>query len=102
MLNGVTSIYDSMFEGSAKPYLGEDCEDADQYYVYKMARTEMDDYTALIEYSTGNEKGKFYGADNSAQLLVAFREYLDETGTGASYYEVIYDRAIVFHKKPAK
>ena len=101
MLNGVTSIYDSMFEGSARPYLGADCEDADQYYVYKMARTEMDDYTALIEYSTGNEKGQFYGVDNGAPLLVAFRAYLDETGTGASYYEVIYDRTIVFHKKQA-
>ena len=102
MLNGVTSIYDSMFEGSAKSYLGEDCEDSDQYYVYKMARTEMDDYTALIEYSTGNEKGQYYGVDNGAPVLVAFRAYLDETGTGASYYEVVYDRTIVFHKKQAK
>ena len=32
-------------------------------------------------------------------LLLAFRAYLDETNVGASYYEVIYDRAIVFHKK---
>ena len=102
MLNGVTSIYDSMFEGSAKPYLGEDCEDADQYYVYKMARTELDDYTALIEYSTGNEKGQYYGVDNGAPVLMAFRAYLDGTGTGASYYEVIYDRTIVFHKKQAE
>ena len=101
MLNGVTSIYDSMFEGSAKPYLGEDCEDADQYYVYKMARTAMDDYTALIEYSTGNEQGQYYGVDNGNPVIVAFRAYLDETGTGASYYEVIYDRAIVFHSKQA-
>ena len=99
MLNGVTSIYDSMFAGSAKPYLEEDCEDADQYYVYKMARTSMDDYTALIDYSTGNEQGQYYGVDNGNPVLVAFRAYLDETGTGASYYEVIYDRAIVFHKK---
>ena len=99
MLNGVTSVYDSMFAGSAAPYLGEDYEDADQYYVYKMARTQMDDYTALIEYSTGNEQGKYYGVDNGNPVLVAFRAYLDETGTGASYYEVIYDRTIVFHKK---
>ena len=98
MLNGVTSVYDSLFEGSAKVYLGDD-EDADKYYVYKMARTQMDDYTALIEYSTGNEKGKFYGVDNNNPVLIAFRAYLDETGTGASYYEVIYDRTMVFHKK---
>ena len=99
MLNGVTSVYDSLFKGSAAQYLGEDCEDADQYYVYKMARTKMDDYTALIDYSTGNVQGKYYGVDNGNPVLVAFRAYLDETGAGASYYEVIYDRTIVFHKK---
>ena len=33
------------------------------------------------------------------RMLVAFRSYLEDTGTGASYYEVVYDRVIVFHKK---
>lgn len=99
MLNGVCSVYDSLFTGSAAEYLDADCEDADMYYVYNMARTQMDDYTALVEYSTGNEKGKYYGVDNGSTLLLAFRSYLDKTGTGASYYEIVYDRAIVFHKK---
>ena len=99
MLNGVCSVYDSLFKGSADEYLSDDCENPEQYYVYKMARTQMDDYTALIEYSTDNEKGKFYGVDNGSTLLLAFRAYLDETDVGASYYEIIYDRAIVFHKK---
>ena len=94
-----TSVYDSLFEGSAKPWLTPDCDDADAYYVYKMARKPLDDYTAVIEYSTGNERGKSYGVDNGNPVLVAFRSELDKTGTGASYYEVIYDRAIVFHKK---
>ena len=89
MLNGVCSVYDSLFKGSADQYLGNDCENPDQYYVYKMARTKMDDYTAVIEYST----------DNESNLLLAFRAYLDETNIGPSYYEIIYDRAIVFHKK---
>ena len=31
-----------------------------------------------------------------------FYSYLDQTGTGASYYEVIYDRTIVFHRKTAE
>lgn len=52
-----------------------------------------------IPYSTGNEQGKYYGVDNGNPVLMAFRAYLDGTGTGASYYEVIYDRTIVFHKK---
>ena len=63
MLNGVCSVYDSLFKGSADQYLGNDCENPDQYYVYKMARTKMDDYTAVIEYST----------DNESNLLLAFR-----------------------------
>ena len=99
MLNGITSIYDSLYQGSASAWLGEDYPDADKYYVYKMARTQMDEYTALIPYSTGNEHGKFYGADNGNILLVAFRSYLEDTGTGASYYEVVYDRVMVFHRK---
>ena len=99
MLNGVCSIYDSLYDGSAGEYLEEDCEDPDAYYVYKMARTKLDDYTSTIAYSTDNENGKFYGVDNGNPLLLAFRAYLDETNVGASYYEIIYDRAIVFHKK---
>lgn len=99
MLNGVTSIYDSMYEGSAKEWLN-DSVDADKFYVYKMARTQMDDNTALIPYSTGNEDGKYYGVDNGNPVLVAFRSYLEDTGTGASYYEVVYDRVMVLHKKP--
>jgi hypothetical protein len=99
MLNGVTSVYDSLLEGSASAWLGEAADSADAYYVYTLARKAADDYTAVIPYSTGNEQGKYYGVDNGNPVLVAFRSYLDETGTGASYYEVIYDRVIVFHRK---
>lgn len=99
MLNGVCSVYDSLFEGSADAYLEDDCEDASKYYVYKMARSKMDDYTAVVEYSTGNERGKYYGVDNGSTMLLAFRAYLDQNGVGPSYYELVYDRAIVFHKK---
>lgn len=99
MLNGVCSVYDSMFKGTANDYLEEECTDADSYYVYKMARTKLDENTKIIEYSTGNEKGQYYGVDNGNTLLMAFRAYVDETGVGASYYEIVYDRTIVFHKK---
>lgn len=99
MLNGVASAYDSQYEGSASAYLPEDAQDADKFYVYKFARTQLDDYTAVVEYSTGNESGKYYGVDNGESLFMAFRAYLDQSGVGPSYYEIIYDRAIVFHKK---
>ena len=99
MLNGICSVYDSLFPGSAAAFLNADSETTDQYYVYKMARSEEQPYTACIEYSTGNEKGTYYGADNNTPLFLAFRAYLDETGVGSSYYELLYDRAIIFHKK---
>ncbi len=99
MLNGVCSVYDSLYPGTAREYLGDNCRDADSYYVYKMARTQMDENTRIIEYSAGNEKGRFYGADNDNPLVMAFRAYVDQTGVGPSYYEIVYDRTIVFHKK---
>lgn len=98
MLNGVCSVYDSLFAGSADAYL-DGSADADKYYVYKMARRPMDEHSAVIEYSTGNERGKYYGVDNGSTMLLAFRAYLDKNGVGPSYYELVYDRAIVFHKK---
>lgn len=100
MLNGVVSVYDSSYEGSAEQYLDDSFENRDSYYVYKLARTEMDDYTAVIPYSEGNPQGEYYGVDNGDILLLAYRSYLEpETGVGPSYYEIVYDRAIVFHKK---
>ena len=98
MLNGIVSLYDSMYDGSADAYLPG--EDASPYYVIKMARTKTDAYTAVIPYSTGNPDGRFYGADNGNLLLLAYRAYVEpSTGVGASYYEIVYDRAMVFHKK---
>jgi len=100
MLNGVTSIYDSLYKGTAGTYLKEAHNDIDDYYVYKLARTQIDQQTAVIPYSTGNKKGKFYGVDNGQKLLLAYRAYIEKaTGIGPSYYEIVYDRAIVFHKK---
>ena len=99
MLNGVTTVFDSMMPGSADEYLESDAQGADEFYVYKMARSEMDIHTAIIPYSSGNEQGKFYGVDNDNPVFVLFRIYLDETGVGASYYELVNDKVIVFHKK---
>lgn len=98
MLNGIVSLYDSMYADSADAYL--DGEDSGSYYVMKLARIAEDAPTASIPYSTDNPNGRFYGADNGAQLFLAYRAYMEpETGVGPSYYEIVYDRAIVFHKK---
>lgn len=97
-LNGIVSLYDSMYGDSAAEYLPG--ADSSKYYVLKMARTALDSHTAVIPYSTDNPNGRFYGADNGTQLLIAYRAYVEpETGVGPSYYEIVYDRAIVFHKK---
>lgn len=97
-LNGIVSLYDSMYGDSAAEYLPD--ADSSKYYVLKMARTALDSHTAVIPYSTDNPNGRFYGADNGTQLLIAYRAYVEpETGVGPSYYEIVYDRAIVFHKK---
>lgn len=97
-LNGIVSLYDSMYGDSAAEYLPG--ADSSKYYVLKMARTALDSHTAVIPYSTDNPNGRFYGADNGTQLFIAYRAYVEpETGVGPSYYEIVYDRAIVFHKK---
>lgn len=100
MLNGIVSVYDSDYANSADTYLNEGTENGEYFYAVKMARTQLDEHTKIIPYSTGNEKGKYYGADNGSTFLLAYRAYVEpETGVGPSYYEIVYDRAIVFHKK---
>ena len=98
-LNGVTSVYDDQFIGSASSYLTQGKHDADNYYVYKMDRYGNEPYSAIVPKSTGNEDGKYYGLDDGANMLIAFRAYIEEaTGVGPDYNEIVYDRAIVFHK----
>ena len=99
LLNGVCTVFNSMLPGSADEYLPAEARGTDDFYVYKMARKEMDEHTAIIPYSTGNEQGKFYGVDNDTPAFILFRIYLDESGVGADYYELVNDRVIVFHKK---
>ncbi len=87
-----------MYADSTDAYL--DGENGDSYYVIKLARIADDAFTAAIPYSTDNPNGRFYGADNGAQLFLASRAYEEPvTGVGPSYYEIVYDRAIGFHKK---
>lgn len=105
MLNGVCSVYDGLFAGSADSWLpegGAGTANPEAYYVYTMARGEGNpaQFRAEIPYSTGNEQGVYYGVDNGSTVLVAFRAYVEPaTGVGASYYEICWDRAIVFHRR---
>lgn len=50
----------------------------------------------MLALNSGENFVMVYGA----QLFLAYRAYVEpETGVGPSYYEIVYDRAIVFHKK---
>ncbi len=104
-LNGVASVYSKDFPGSADEFFPQGYANAKNYYVYKMVRensspAENCANCVTIPKSTGNPEGMAYGVDNGQAALIAFRAYLEtETGIGPSYYEILYDRAIIFHKK---
>ncbi len=99
-LNGVASAYDAQYVGSADAYLAEGYHDSENYYVYNFDRYGTEPYSTQVEYSTDNEKGKYYGVDDGQDLRIAFRAYVEpETGVGPAYDEIVYDRAILFYKE---
>lgn len=104
-LNGVTSVYSDLFAGSADEYFPQGYANAENYYVYKMVRRNSApgincDNCVIIPRSTGNPNGKAFGVNNHQGAIIAFRAYVEEaTGIGPSYFEILYDRAIIFYKK---
>ena len=90
--NGVGSITDEVFGGTAEEYL-PDNPNAKYLYVYKIARNcEDDPHCYEVPYGIGA-----YGIDLDQPLWIGWRIYLEEsTKTGPSYSEVVYDRAIKF------
>lgn len=102
LLNGVASVYSSLFLHSANAFFPHEYTNSENYYVYKMARSPSypGENCVIVPYSTGNPDGSAYGVDNNQDVFVAFRAYIERaTGIGTSYYEIQYDRAIIFHKK---
>jgi hypothetical protein len=101
LLNGICSVYSSLFLHSADAFFPQGYANAGNYYVYKMARSLSypGENCVIVPYSTGNPNGTAYGIDNNQDVFPAFRAYVERaTGIGASYYEIQYDRAIIFHK----
>lgn len=102
LLNGVAGTNSALFTGSAREYLPADCQNADYYYVVKIARKKSapDENCVIVEKSTGNPKGKAYGVDNNKEAYIAFRSYIEKPNqVGPAHFELIYDRAILFTKK---
>jgi hypothetical protein len=100
LLNGVGTVFSQLFMHSANAFFPAGYANADNYYVYMMARNaHLGDNYVIISKSTGNPDGSAYGVDNNQDVFVAFRAYIERaTGIGTSYYEIQYDRAIIFHK----
>jgi hypothetical protein len=93
--NGVGTIHDANFNGTAEEYL-PDNPNAKYLYVYKIARNCSGD-PHCFEVPTGPGA---YGISLDQPLFIAWRSYLEKaTKTGPSYSEIVYDRAIRFDLK---
>lgn len=90
--NGVGSITDADFSGTAEEYL-PDNPDAKYLYVYKIARDCEGDLNCF-EVPSGIGS---YGIEPDQPIFIIWRSYLESaTKTGPSYNEMVYDRAIKF------
>ncbi len=93
--NGVGTIHDANFNGTAEKYLPGN-PNAKYLYVYKIARNCNGDLNCF-EVPTGP---RAYGIALDQPLYIAWRSYLEKASkTGPSYSEIVYDRAIKFDPK---
>ena len=93
--NGVGSVTDEKFGGTAEAYLPGNGA-AKYLYVYKVARNCGDD-PHCFAVPTGPGA---YGVGLQERLFIAWRSYLEKaTKTGPSCTEILYDRAIKFAPK---
>jgi hypothetical protein len=93
--NGVGTIHDANFNGTAEEYL-PDNPNAKYLYVYKIARN-CSGGPHCFEVPTGPGA---YGIALDQPLMIFWRMYLEKaTKTGPSYSEIVYDRAIKFDPK---
>jgi len=93
--NGVGSVNDVDFNGTAEEYL-PDNPNAKYLYVYKVARNCAGDLHCFeVPYGPGG-----YGINPNQPVFIFWRNYLEKaTKTGPSYSEIVYDRAIKFDPK---
>jgi len=95
IFNGVASVNDSEFSGSAEDYIPGHSK-AKYLYAWKVARNANGDIHCL-EVPTGPQA---YGIPLDNNMFVGFRSYIEkETEVGPAYNEIIYDRVIHFTPK---
>lgn len=89
--NGVASSFDGEYAGTAEEFLPGN-PDAKKLYVWKIARSKLDDQTTVVPFDKG-----IYGVDLDKLMFLGFRSYLEsKTMTGPIASEVIMERAIKF------
>ena len=94
--NGFGGITNYEYTGSACPYLPGD-EYADKLYVWKFARTKLDDQTCVVD---TDEDNTLDGLNNGATAFMGFRNYIDPGCLlGPDPEEIIFDRALVLTPK---
>jgi hypothetical protein len=103
LLNGCAGTNSSNYPGTADEYFSSGYANTSYYFTYKLGRIcTSGENCVIVEKSTGNPQGKAYGVDNNKDAFLAFRSYIEKVNkVGPAAYELVYDRAIIFHKKPA-
>jgi hypothetical protein len=94
--NGFGGITNYDYTGTANRYIPSD-PNADKLYVWKFARTEIDDETFAVPY---DPDGQLTGINNGSGAFMAFRNYIDPGCLlGPAPEEIIFDRALVLNPK---
>ncbi|MBN1351286.1 T9SS type A sorting domain-containing protein [candidate division KSB1 bacterium] len=95
-LNGLGGVNNLEFQGTAQEFLADSIL-ADNFYVWKFARTAIDERTYVIPPDSNHD---YTGIDYGALALMIFRSYVEPaTRVGPLASELIMDRAILFRPK---
>ena len=103
-LNGIITLTNRIFEGSAEAYLPEDDPNADDLFVVKVARhCAAEETDPCLEVPVGScpvDDMEDYGATLDQELFLVIRAYANPTThVGPSPEEVIFDKTIHFTGK---
>ncbi|MGD9972289.1 MAG: hypothetical protein AB7S77_04445 [Desulfatirhabdiaceae bacterium] len=104
---GIAGKNSREFAGSADKYdLGEYADLSPYLYVFKIARDCGDETNCLSLDTIPTTAGCYLpngcpSIDLGSELFLGFRAYVEpETGVGPYWYEILWDRAILFTPKP--
>jgi len=95
-LNGLGGVNNLEFQGTAQEFLADSIL-ADNFYVWKFARSALDAQTYVIPPDSNHD---YTGIDYGAFAVMVFRSYVEPaTKVGPAASEIIMDQAILFRPK---